>query len=185
MATSTNPLQDQARSNIMLAANLITKINLGPLFTSVRPILTMESGFSDFIPETTETFNKLKRDITSVYNDYFNRATKKTPLSNIAYELSNANDGGVNKSLSDLITSMTELQESAAVSQSRNYNILNSEISSLVAKLTQARDASTKAFEALNKLQVQQPVAAEKAADDYQVNKIIRLASLIQKKYRI
>jgi hypothetical protein len=42
-----NPLQDQARSNIMLAANLITKINLGPLFTGLRPILTMQSGFSE------------------------------------------------------------------------------------------------------------------------------------------
>jgi hypothetical protein len=180
-----NPLQDQARSNIMLAANLITKINLGPLFTGLRPILTMQSGFSDFIPETTEVFNILKKDITSIYNDYFNRAAKKIPLTNIAYELSNANDGGVIKLLSDLVTSMTDLQQSAEISKSKNFNILNSEIDSLVAKLTQARDASSKAFQALNKLQIQQPAAPSKAAGDYQVNKIIRLASLIQKKYRI
>ena len=181
----TDPIKSTATSNIMLAANLITKMNLGPLFTGIKPLITMQSGFLDFIPETTETFNLLKKNITSVYNDYFNSAKKRIPLANIAYELSNSNDGGIIKSLDDLIKSMQDFQGSAELSKSKNFDLLNRELQSLIVKLTNAKAACNAAFQALNKLSQpqQQPAAVATASIDYQVNKMVRLANLIAKKY--
>ncbi len=185
VAAQQDPNLDVMRKNLMLIANLVGQMSFGPLLTSIKPIITMESGFIDFVPETSENLKKLKNDVNEVYNDYFNRLKKKISFATLAYQLKNTNDGGVHGTVSSLVNSMTEFLNSRELSVAKNSNILTNELNTQLKKLTQVMNAVNASYDAANKLSQSEQAAVMPAQASRNVSNLIKVAGTIQRKYKL